>query len=82
MMGRIEGWSISTSAYDRMHGTIRYSGIKDEDIIINKYQGVWYFSIEFLNKDMGNESKHIKSFKTKKEALDYAIKYMRSHPNG
>ena len=68
-MGKIKNWNkISSDTWRHKYGLKVTIGNYDDIGIKRQAVYVGYFPI--------------KTFKTKKEALDYAIKYMRSHPNG
>ena len=81
-MGRIKGWNRVKEDHYIWGGDlikIPYGGSENRpkvNIMLNRF-GKWAV---FYNGKSGFIRE--KSFKTKQEALNYAIKYMRSHPNG
>jgi hypothetical protein len=74
-MAKIKGWTKLSEREFSSESTIAiYQEIGKERGIIIRYN--YPNGIEV---DINGVSK---LFKTKQQALDYAIKYMRSHPNG
>ena len=74
---KIKGWKkIKNESLDMRwrNMSIASSHKGKREVRVVKY-GEWIVDIDFPPKP-------IKTFKTKKEALSYAIKFMRTHPNG
>jgi len=69
-MGRIKGWKRDLYADSNSLKHYYYRSIKDRIIGIRK------------NKVTIDYEKPIKPFKTKEQAIKYAIKYMKAHPRG
>ena len=68
-MGKIKGWNkISEDTWKHKYGLKITIGNYDNNIIKGQTVYVGYYPN--------------KTFKTKKEAIAYAIKYMRANPNG
>jgi len=73
-MGKIKGWKKYSETNNRIVWTN-----------INKFKGN-FLDVQFFTNNWMTEAnegqKLIYSGKNKKQALDYAMNYMRSHPNG
>lgn len=72
-MGKIKGWERSEFGFREGVMWNTYISIKNRTIWIGKNKGKFVASID-------NEK--LNSFKTKEEATNYAMKYMRGHTNG
>lgn len=75
-MGKIKGWEKR----EESDFWIEYQNSRNLRRLLIKRMGltnersIWFVEIEnFISQ---------KEFPTKKEALDFAMQYMRSHPNG
>ena len=70
-MGKIKGWKLREQD---LFSTV-YKSIKKRLLVIR-------FHNDKPISVVVDYEKEIKPFKTKKQAIDYAIKYMKAHPNG
>ena len=81
-MGKIKGW---TKTRENKVGS-RWISNAGRIIFVHtltKSTGAWernFIGVELMDKD--TTALLDKEFNTKKEATSFAIKYMRSHPNG
>lgn len=78
-MGKIKGWKKKN-----YHTWTRNNDTLEIIRIYNKRNDIVGYNIEiFLFETRISNARNItRNFKTKKQALAYAMKYMRSHPNG
>ena len=74
-MAKIKGWLQMLNQRDIINyvRTTGYGGV-----LIHYDYGKRYWNVSIKGKNIDEQT----NFKTKKESLDYAIKYMRANPNG
>ena len=82
-MGKIKGWNRARSN-DTIWTSEKSSITIGKRVIIvnNKIQFSNEYLMHIINLSKPREESISKIFKSKKEALAYAIKYMRSHQRG
>jgi len=89
-MGKIKGWSKIGNGW-HLDGTETYIGLDTYDGSFKGYERLGFWKIYIINPT--KYSKLLQGFsiddptiawgfKTKKQATDYAMKYMRGHPHG
>lgn len=79
-MGKIKGWKKikGSKLYPIVYSKNNTYGMNLKEIGVAYQDDGDYWEVDFF----GIQGYTYKIFKTKKEALEYARKYMRSHPNG
>ena len=75
-MGKIKSWKKTTNTKNK----VEWHGNDGDAIEVSYYPN--YQSSNYHWLVGANGLLHIKKFKTKKEALESAYRYMRCHPNG
>jgi len=88
-MGKIKGWEKYTNRpeyirYSSVVGGTKNALSKSPNWLILTINGFKYKKYGWNVSIMESDSyPHINlNFKTKKQALDYSVEFMRSHPNG
>jgi len=85
-MGRHKGWRENTE-FTQMNvdSSVKKSWININNhakrIYIDNAKGKWYVNFMF-NENNTKVGITLEHFKTKEQALKFATKYMRAHPNG
>jgi hypothetical protein len=82
-MGKIKGWTRTFHDKSKNSEMIVWNHDKEKDSSVKFVQDFSWYSVTTTEKFGGGfVSGNGEVFRNKQQALDYAIKYMKSHPQG